>query len=193
VGGKEVEKSQEKAANPDAAACLNLAVPLVNTLTQLTAKEPALSNVLVLMNLFWPKELKDSADREDALADIRMEMERHGTIINCSLLFTFFVFMASFDSVYLLSMLLFFFCLFLNSFLILGTVTNIEIIQHHEEDAQLAKLEGPQMSELFQFGNCGFVHVTFSNPEEALQTQKAMAGRKFNGRCIVTMIKPLEE
>lgn len=65
------------AAHPAAAACLSLSVPLVNILTSLDVERGAQPDAeVVLVNLFRPKDLLADEDYEDALADVRGEMEQ---------------------------------------------------------------------------------------------------------------------
>ena len=39
----------------------------------------------------------------------------------------------------------------------------------------------------------GFVYATYSSPEEAETVQRMLAGRKFNGRVVISSILPADE
>ncbi len=76
--------SDAAAAHPGAAACLSLQIPLVSILQSLPDidrnAEP--SAMLVLVNLFRPKDLAAEEDYLDALAEVRGEMEQFGKLLD---------------------------------------------------------------------------------------------------------------
>jgi hypothetical protein len=70
-------------AHAAAAACLTLNVPLLNILTSLGVdRDREAGPTLVLVNLFRPKDLLSDEEYEDALADVRGEMEQHGRVVD---------------------------------------------------------------------------------------------------------------
>ena len=73
-----------------------------------------------------------------------------------------------------------------------GTLRHLRINRGPPQDPDLAELVGTQPQDVWQPGQCGFVYAEYESPAQAEQAQKVLAGRKFNGRTVVTMIQPVD-
>ena len=70
-----------------------------------------------------------------------------------------------------------------------GTLQDLRIeLPPTPEKTDVAPIAGMQPEDYFQPG-VGFVYATFASVEEAEHVQKLLAGRKFNGRQVMTSIQ----
>jgi hypothetical protein len=68
-----------------------------------------------------------------------------------------------------------------------GRLTDLRIIRPPAEEDTM-QLEGKRYD--WAPGNSGFVYCTFSSLSDAQTAQKALQGRRFNGRCVITYLAP---
>ncbi len=68
-----------------------------------------------------------------------------------------------------------------------GRINNLTIVRPAVEEETL-QLEGRRYD--WAPNNSGFVYCTFSTLAEAQAAQKALQGRRFNGRFVITLLAP---
>lgn len=76
-----------------------------------------------------------------------------------------------------------------------GTLTDLTITQPSEGAEEVnpnLTLEGGDLQEPFLPGGVGIVRATYASVDDAMNAQKKLSGRKFNGRTVVSSLAPLK-